>query len=616
MLTKHGLKKQISHLSIMLTATLTLLIAGESATACSVNQSGPMPICGGLTIAPETDVIVIESHDTGGLTNVLLGPELHSAEHVNVVIGEVPRPITLVISHYNAAVLNFSGDVDQIDQVIAMGARRLGWDHVATTGIDVRKVSFLPVVDQDRNLITSCSAPPSSCVPQQYFDLTDEGRRWFGDVPLDPQYIRMKPTTYIGALRQSLVTIPKEPVPTEDPQQVTAAQLGEFRWPQNWREEVDWYNRSKEDLATYARGQLVSPTSITLDPNLPSWAGILGLVEDGLLKVPGDYDTDYDLRRFSQSFSERYRTRFDPDFSFEPHIDFILSHAFRGEIPRDLRKADNTPVIFLQNYGGTPARNEGDTGRFCFFSPNNQLVQPRSASSLGQNAWRSQCGPQALSGRNFTSPTLASLQLDAAIDLENHRRWETQLCPLIDIPADAEVVVLSTQYGRLNNGVGFKHCDIETSLQSVSSGSPTEILGEGADQCEPGEVDVLIDRSGPMFLFLKGRGALKWNLEVSGESEIVGVVTVNDRRQSIVGLPEGVPFNQYLPGDRSLPDGCRNYLLNASPAAGGPAIQLFEMMLNQTSGRDIDLLFNNGVFTDQESQTPERIRDYTTFVVR
>ena len=73
MLTKLGLKKQTPHLSTLLTATLTLLIAGESAVACSVMQSGAMPICGGLTIAPETDVIIIESYDTGGLTNVLLG---------------------------------------------------------------------------------------------------------------------------------------------------------------------------------------------------------------------------------------------------------------------------------------------------------------------------------------------------------------------------------------------------------------------------------------------------------------------------------------------------------------------------------------------------------------
>lgn len=118
-----------------------------------------------------------------------------------------------------------------------------------------------------------------------------------------------------------------------------------------------------------------------------------------------------------------------------------------------------------------------------------------------------------------------------------------------------------------------------------------------------------------MFLFLKGRGALKWNFEVSGESEIVSVITVNDRRQSISGLPKGIPFSQYVPGDRNLPDECGNSLLDASSTAGGPAIQLFEMTLNQTSGRDIDLLFNNGTSPDQESQTPERIRDYTTFVV-
>ena len=317
---KLGLKKQTPHLSILLTATLTLLIAGESAAACSIMQSGAMPICGGLTIAPETDVIIIESYDTGGLTNVLLGTELHSAESVNVVIGEVPRPVTIVISHYNAAVLNFSGNVDQVDQVVAMGARRLGWDYVATTGIDVRKVSFLPVVGQDRNLITSCSAPPKSCVPEQYFDLGGEGRRFFGDVPLDPQYIRMEPTIHIGATRQALVNIPAEPVPTEELAQVTAAQIEEFRWPQNWREEVEWYNSSKEDLATYARDQLTSPTTVTLDPNLPSWAGIVGLVEDGLLRLPGGYDTDHDLRQFSQRFNERYRTRFDPNFSIHSSV--------------------------------------------------------------------------------------------------------------------------------------------------------------------------------------------------------------------------------------------------------------------------------------------------------
>lgn len=604
-----GFSKKMSHFSVLLMAAF---FAAETAKACTLDQSGPMPICGGLTIAPETDVIIIESSDAGELTNVLLGPELHSAKSVNVVIGEVPRPITIVVSHHNAAVLNFTGNVEYIDQVVAMGASGLGWDYVATTGIDVRKVSFLPVVGQDWNLITTCSAPPKACVPEQYFDLDGEARSVFDNLALDPQYIRMEPTTYIGPLRQDSVIIPEKPAPVEEPKQETAAQTEEFRWPQNWLEELEWYNKYNGDLATFAQDQLTSPTTLTLDPNLPSWAGIARLVEEGQLTLPGDYNTDDDLRRFSRSFNQRYRTRFDPNFSFEPHVDFILSPTFRGEIPRDLRKADNTSVIFFRTVGWIPGRSEGDTGKYCFFSPDDLLAQPRSPSSSRQGNWGLQCKPHSLVGSN----RLASLQLGAAIDLENHKRWETQLCPLIDIPPEAEVVVLSTQYGRLVDKVGFRNCDIETSQHFLSSGYSDEILGEGVDQCEPGEVDVLVERSGPMFFFLKGQGALKWNFEVSARSEILGVVTVNDRPQFVSGLPESVPFSQYVPDDRGLPDGCRNGLLNASPMVGGPAIQLFEMMLNKISGRDIDLLINNGISPEQDSQTPDSIRAYTTFVLK
>ncbi|XHX60930.1 hypothetical protein ACFIO0_00325 [Pseudosulfitobacter sp. SM2401] len=119
--------------------------------ACSVNQSGPMPICDGLTIAPDTDVIVIQSNIANAQTNVLLGDNEHSANLLNVVIGTVERPVTIVVSNYNASVLRFSGNVDQVDQVITMGARRWGWDHVAVTGIDARKVTFLPVVRRHQN---------------------------------------------------------------------------------------------------------------------------------------------------------------------------------------------------------------------------------------------------------------------------------------------------------------------------------------------------------------------------------------------------------------------------------------------------------------------------------
>lgn len=272
----------------------------------------------------------LTSYDTDGLTNVLLGPEKHSAKYINIVTGDVPRPVTIVVSHYDAAVLNFSGNVDQVDQVIAMGSRRLGWDRVAKTGIDVRKVSFLPVVGRDRSLNTSCSAPPMSCVPDQYFKMSDQERRWPGGVPLGHQYVRMEPTTLIGALRQSSVVIPEE-TPIVVDEAAVGSETTEYKRPENWHEEVAWYNTSTDDFLGISQDQLVSPTSVSLDGNLPSWAGILGMVEDGSIRPAGDYDTDQDLIRFSTTFTERYKTRFDQDFGFEPDIDFVLHPSFRGE---------------------------------------------------------------------------------------------------------------------------------------------------------------------------------------------------------------------------------------------------------------------------------------------
>ena len=117
-------------------------------------------------------------------------------------------------------------------------------------------------------------------------------------------------------------------------------------------------------------------------------------------------------------------------------------------------------------------------------------------------------------------------------------------------------------------------------------------------------------------MFLKGRGALKWNFEVSARTKIAGVVSVNSRRQMVTGLPKGTRYHQYKPGDPGLPDQCGNSLLDVSPVAGGPAIELFELMLSQRSGRRIDLLFNKGLPQNLAPLGPEEILHDTTFVVR
>lgn len=427
--------------------------------------------------------------------------------------------------------------------------------------------------------------------------------------------------------RESTVLIP--PSPTVDETSSADTQhtpRQEFRWPQTWQDEVARYNATTEGFLPSSSDQLTSPTSLSLNSNLPSWAGIASLVDDGKIRPAGDYQTDPDLMQFSEAFNTRYRTRFDPDFRFEPRIDFVLPWTFEDEIPRDLRHADGTPVTFLRAVPSFEprARNRGDTGRYCFFSTWSQLVGLSSDNSVDRSQWMSHSGPETFGPEEAS--TLARLQMEAMRWLEDLRELSTQSehtqrgyalqhCSLFDVPAEAEVVVLSTQFGRVRGDLRVKHCGRNATPHSISSGMTGEVLGEGPEYCEAGEIDVRIEREGPIFLFLKGSGALQWNFDVSAESNIVGVATVNDSRQTIIGLPEGVSFDQYSTRGRGLPDGCRNSLLDVSPLAGGPAIQLFETMLDRTSGRQIDVLINKGLAPEGDERTPMRVQDYTSFVV-
>ena len=72
-------------------------------------------------------------------------------------------------------------------------------------------------------------------------------------------------------------------------------------------------------------------------------------------------------------------------------------------------------------------------------------------------------------------------------------------------------------------------------------------------------------------------------------------------------------FNQYVPRDQGLPNGCRNKLLDANPYVGGPSVLLLEMMFEKAFGRQIDHLVFKGV--PSENSTDSALKDYTTFVV-
>ncbi len=592
-------------------------IAASPVSACVSPRSGAMPICEGLRIDPDTDVVVIHAHQEQSNTNILLGPKKHSADHLNIVVKPGAKPLTVVVSHYEPTVIRFSGDTNRVKQVIAMGARSKGWNHVAFDGVESEKVRFLPVVGRNRNLTTSCSSPPKACVPEQYFVLNQtRDNRWagIGDTLLDPTKKRYKQAIQVSALNKNTIVIPGPADNSKKPPQTQ-------NFPDGWRGELERYQMSAGKRAIFDPAKLLSPTMTRVTSKLPSWDGMASLLKQGIIREAGDYDSDPDLIEFSEAFSARYRSRFDPDFRFRPRIDFVINPIFYGPIPRDLRHSNRQSVTFLR--AGLPLKlnNKGDKGRFCLFYHHNKLTYPRSVVESRDNpdwpAWRQMCGPGDLApfvGSNKRDTTaLARLQLAAARNLESHRNWNTKLCRLSEIPEDVKVVVLSTTNGLYEGGLPYTHCAIKKSSEASGPGTVNEVEPGDHSVCKVGHIDVQVDRPGKLFLFLKSDSAIHWKLDVSTDSKITGIATISDRRQIVSGVPADVKFSQYVPRDRSLPEDCRNGLLDANPHVGGPAILLFEMMFERVFGRKIDSLLNKGLVPVEV--TDAVTKEYTTFVV-
>ena len=314
------------------------------AQACSVNESGPMPICGGLWIDPATEVVTVHAHQDKSRSNILLGPDRKSADFLNIVVQPGDRPLTVIVSHFNPTAIRFSGATGRVRRVIAMGARQSGWDHVAVDGLDSAKITFLPVIGHDRTLVTSCSAPPQACIPVQYFKLDPNvEHRWTGDshVPIDRWKGRLPPTKEIYALSTNTVVIP-------DGADAARPAPPAHDYPAGWRGEWERYQAMTGQMGIFDPAKLLSPTQVRSDDKLPSWDGIASLIEQGALRVAGDYQSDPDLMAFSEAFSTRYRSRFDPDFSFRPRIDFVIAPNFHGPIPRDLQHSHWRSVTFLR----------------------------------------------------------------------------------------------------------------------------------------------------------------------------------------------------------------------------------------------------------------------------
>lgn len=581
-----------------------------------------MPVCGGLSIDKDTDVLIIDARARDTRSNILIGPQKRGAGFLNIHVKPTGRPLTVVLSHYNPMVFRFTGATNSVKHVIALGARLGGWDHVAVTGIEPEKLTFVPTIGRSKKLFTRCGRPPQSCVPVQYFET-----KWKSMYPIDKLRQRLSVDNHYIVTRGASITVPRAPGYASRKLNQWRAKRGKriLKYPsiRNWRHELARY-RAKfgPPIAKIDVSELSSPTLLANDDNPPSWEGIAKLMAEKQIRVPLGYDQDKDLINFSDRFSRQFRSRLDPDFSFRPPIDFVMEHSSRSTpMPRDLHALSTSPghsIVFLAK-GRIPKGHQFDRASYCFFFLN-EYYDRQYASHPRRCNWNN-FGRGPYSAHRWSAQDKTRQVLKAARSAGGYKDFaKRRPCRLVDVPKDAKVIALATASGRNVADLGSlatPFCQAKPSIDSAETGQNLDNDNPSRSNrvCKFGRVNVEIDVPGRTFIVLKGRSAIDWKFKISKHSEVVGVLSVSKLQQIFSGLPVSAKVQHIVPGDRSLHGNCRHLLLQANPLAGGPTVQLFDKMFNWISGRSIDRLISKGPPPPKESQTPDNIARYTKFIV-
>ncbi len=164
---------------------LIFVFSSWSAQACADSQSGPMPKCSLPEIIHPDRIIGIDAEIPAIKTDLVIERKYESNQgpstefevfYSEIKVGKLLEPVSIVLASYNPVVFKFEGDLDNVDQVIILGSRRVGPGGVGVLGVAEHKIQFAPLesVDNDKN--TYCVAPPVSCHFQQFFEVAKPDR--------------------------------------------------------------------------------------------------------------------------------------------------------------------------------------------------------------------------------------------------------------------------------------------------------------------------------------------------------------------------------------------------------------------------------------------------------
>ena len=180
----------------------------ETCFACSVDSSGPMPICEAPLFEDNERIVVIRLGQMLQYTNIDVivepyGGELNAPKKpmrirgiwdslaqesfdqhtylADIKIDALKAPVTLVLSSYDATIVRISSNARDIRRIIVLGSRRYGPGAIGIVGVDKSKIEYVPVKGRNETRQTICGAPPNSCAPSQFLKV-HHANRGYNDI--------------------------------------------------------------------------------------------------------------------------------------------------------------------------------------------------------------------------------------------------------------------------------------------------------------------------------------------------------------------------------------------------------------------------------------------------
>jgi hypothetical protein len=252
-----------------------------------------------------------------------------------------------------------------------MGSRQLGPGAIGVVGIERSKIEYVDVKDQDETRRTVCSAPPRSCVPDQFFELDGYGA--------GHSYIRskMKPYTPLRKVDVSSSILTNLDGELQDAPLLSGADIvdliegkdglkiklnretvmrknADFSSDEYWsarKMHGDYgqflYAEKIEVDKTIDVESIISPYTFRKSDQLPGWYGIEALHEKGAVLLPTD-------EAFKRQYEDYVARSGEWNAERKLKMDLILLENIEV-LPRELRDGMQTLVVFVPD-GITPPK--------------------------------------------------------------------------------------------------------------------------------------------------------------------------------------------------------------------------------------------------------------------